>query len=275
MNYIDLWHALHPLYDDGEAKAIVRLVLEERFGLTMSDILCGKVTELSADDQAELGKIIGRLEKGEPVQYVLGYTSFCRRSFHVTPGVLIPRPETEELCRWITADGAGALVLDIGTGSGCIAVTLALDLPASAVTAWDISLKALNIARENANALGAAVTFEVQDALLPPDDDRQWNLIVSNPPYVMHSEIGGMTKNVLNHEPDIALFAPHGRPILFYEVIGNYARHHLVPGGALYFELNPLTADEVGNSLRKQGFAQIEFRYDQFGKCRFLKAVML
>ena len=275
MNYIDLWHALHPLYDDGEAKAIVRLVLEERFGLTMSDILCGKVTELSADDQAELGKIIGRLEKGEPVQYVLGYTSFCRRSFHVTPGVLIPRPETEELCRWITADGAGAQVLDIGTGSGCIAVTLALDLPASAVTAWDISLKALNIARENANALGAAVTFEVQDALLPPDDDRQWNLIVSNPPYVMHSEIGGMTKNVLNHEPDIALFAPHGRPILFYEVIGNYARHHLVPGGALYFELNPLTADEVGNSLRKQGFAQIEFRDDQFGKCRFLKAVML
>ena len=229
MNYIDLWHAL-------------------------SDILCGKVTELSADDQAELGKIIGRLEKGEPVQYVLGYTSFCRRSFHVTPGVLIPRPETEELCRWIT---------------------LALDLPASAVTAWDISLKALNIARENANALGAAVTFEVQDALLPPDGDRQWNLIVSNPPYVMHSEIGGMTKNVLNHEPDIALFAPHGRPILFYEVIGNYARHHLVPGGALYFELNPLTADEVGNSLRKQGFAQIEFRDDQFGKCRFLKAVML
>ena len=91
----------------------------------------------------------------------------------------------------------------------------------------------------------------------------------------MHSEIGGMTKNVLNHEPDIALFAPHGRPILFYEVIGNYARHHLVPGGALYFELNPLTADEVGNSLRKQGFAQIEFRDDQFGKCRFLKAVML
>ena len=275
MNYIDLWHALHPLYDDGEAKAIVRLVLEERFGLTMSDILCGKVTELSADDQAELGKIIGRLEKGEPVQYVLGYTSFCRRSFHVTPGVLIPRPETEELCRWITADGAGAQVLDIGTGSGCIAVTLALDLPASAVTAWDISLKALNIARDNANALGAAVTFEVQDALLPPDDDRQWNLIVSNPPYVMHSEIGGMTKNVLNHEPDIALFAPHGRPILFYEVIGNYARHHLVPGGALYFELNPLTADEVGNSLRKQGFAQIEFRDDQFGKCRFLKAIML
>ena len=275
MNYIDLWHALHPLYDDGEAKAIVRLVLEERFGLTMSDILCGKVTELSADDQAELGKIIGRLEKGEPVQYVLGYTSFCWRSFHVTPGVLIPRPETEELCRWITADGAGAQVLDIGTGSGCIAVTLALDLPASAVTAWDISLKALNIARENANALGAAVTFEVQDALLPPDDDCQWNLIVSNPPYVMHSEIGGMTKNVLNHEPDIALFAPHGRPILFYEVIGNYARHHLVPGGALYFELNPLTADEVGNSLRKQGFAQIEFRDDQFGKCRFLKAVML
>ena len=275
MNYIDLWHALHPLYDDGEAKAIVRLVLEERFGLTMSDILCGKVTELSADDQAELGKIIGRLEKGEPVQYVLGYTSFCRRSFHVTPGVLIPRPETEELCRWITADGAGAQVLDIGTGSGCIAVTLALDLPASAVTAWDISLKALNIARDNANALGAAVTFEVQDALLPPDDDRQWNLIVSNPPYVMRSEIGGMTKNVLNHEPDIALFAPHGRPILFYEVIGNYARHHLVPGGALYFELNPLTADEVGNSLRKQGFTQIEFRDDQYGKSRFLKAVML
>ena len=117
--------------------------------------------------------------------------------------------------------------------------------------------------------------LSVKVVLLPPEDDRQWDLIVSNPPYVMHSEIGGMAKNVLNHEPDIALFAPHGRPILFYEVIGNYARHHLVPGGALYFELNPLTADEVGNSLRKQGFTQIEFRDDQYGKCRFLKAVML
>ena len=166
MTYEELWHRLIPLYDAGEAKAIIRLVMEERFGLSFTDILCGKVTELSANDQTELEKIILRLEKGEPVQYVLGVADFCGHRFHVAPGVLIPRPETAQgvrhLVQFLASD---AHILDIGTGSGCIAITLALEIPEAKVTAWDISDDALRIAHENACTLGATVTFEHRNIL--------------------------------------------------------------------------------------------------------------
>ena len=269
MTYEELWHRLTDIYEEGEAKAIVRWVLDVRFGLSMADILCGKVTQLSANDQTELGKIMVRLEKGEPVQYILGVADFCGRQFHVEPGVLIPRPETAELCRWITSQGE---VLDIGTGSGCIAITLALEIPEAKVTAWDISNDALLIAKGNANALGATITFEQQDALSPPADTRRWDVIVSNPPYIQPKERDGMEKNVLNHEPELALFAPEHNPILFYQRIGDYAWQSLNTGGRLFFELNPLTAEAVGNYLKELGFQQIEYRLDQFGKQRFLKA---
>ena len=183
MEYEELWHRLIPLYEADEAKAIVRWVLDVRFGLSWADILCGKVTELSANDQTELEKIMLRLEKGEPVQYIIGVADFCGRQFHVEPGVLIPRPETAELCRMIVEDErcrstSGRLlskgrkkeegeytILDIGTGSGCIAITLALEMRETKVTAWDISDDALRIASENASRLGAQVTFEQCDAL--------------------------------------------------------------------------------------------------------------
>ena len=183
MGYEELWRRLTPLYDAGEAKAIVRLVLDECYGLSWADVLGGKVSELSANDQTELEKIMLRLEKGEPVQYVIGVADFCGRQFHVEPGVLIPRPETEELCRWILAsdkhgqtrtvreipsqEGQSPLceILDIGTGSGCIAITLALELPDAKVTAWDISDDALRIASANAKALGASVIFQHHVAL--------------------------------------------------------------------------------------------------------------
>ena len=179
MEYEELWHRLTPLYEAGEAKAIVRWVLDVRFGLSWTDILCGKVTELSAHDQTELEKIMQRLEKGEPVQYIIGVADFFGRQFRVAPGVLIPRPETEELCRWILASDKHGLtrtvreiphqsdanILDIGTGSGCIAITLALELPDAKVTAWDISDDALRIASKNAKQLGADVVFDKQDVL--------------------------------------------------------------------------------------------------------------
>lgn len=275
MNYESLWQRLMPLYDAGEAKAIVRWVLDERFHLSQADILCGKVTELSADDQAELEKIMLRLEKGEPMQYVMGNTTFCRRNFHVTSDVLIPRPETEELCNLITScptQKNHTSVLDIGTGSGCIAITLALDIPGAQVTAWDISLAALDIARDNAAALQAPVTFEIHDALMPEDDGRQWDIIVSNPPYILPEERDEMADNVLRYEPEVALFVPEENPIIFYQRIANYATNHLAPEGILYFELNPLTADDVCDYLRRLGFMQIELMQDQFGKTRFLKA---
>ena len=276
MDYETLWHRLTPLYEISEAKAIVRWVLDVRFGLSMADILCDKVNQLSADDQKELETMTQRLEKGEPVQYIIGMADFCGRQFHVAPGVLIPRPETEELCRWITQKNRPSVlsVLDIGTGSGCIAVTLALEMPKAKVTAWDISDETLRIAQKNAQTLGAEVTFEHQDILNVSLHDK-YDLIVSNPPYIQPKERDGMGKNVLDYEPHQALFAPEEEPIIFYQRIGDYAWQSLNPGGALYFELNPLTADNVSDYLQRLGFLEIEIRQDQFGKQRFLKATKI
>ena len=281
MTYEELWHRLTPIYDTSEAKAIVRWVLDVRFGLSMTDILCGKVTELSSNDQTELEKITARLEKAEPVQYVLGTADFCGRQFHVASGVLIPRPETAELCEWIIESekrkksSEKCTLLDIGTGSGCIAITLALEMPEAEVSAWDISDEALRIAQENAKFLGADISLEHQDIL---DSSRftlhssLYNIIVSNPPYIQPSERDGMDKNVLDYEPETALFAPEGNPIIFYQRIGDYAIRSLMPGGLLYFELNPQTAEAVGNYLESIGFQEAEIHKDQFGKQRFLKA---
>ena len=280
MTYESLWRRLTDLYDSDEAKAIVRWVLDVRFGLSWADILCGKVSELSQNQQKELSAIMLRLEKGEPVQYIIGVADFYGRQFQVAPGVLIPRPETSELCRWIIScrQEAGGRILDIGTGSGCIAITLALDIPDAIVTAWDISDDALRIASENARRLGASVTFEHCNALnisltshLSPLTSH-YDLIVSNPPYIKPQERDGMAKNVLDYEPQLALFAPEEDPIIFYERIGDYAWKSLNPGGMLFFELNPLTAEAVGDYLRQLGFAEIEIRQDQYGKQRFLKA---
>ena len=272
MTYEQLWHRLTPIYEAGEAKAIVRNVLEMQFHLSFADILCGKVTELSADNQAELEKIMVRLEKSEPMQYVLGTAFFYGRPFHVDSGVLIPRPETTELCQWIIEAPKEGSILDIGTGSGCIAITLAIELPQSHVSAWDISEEALTIAKANASTLNAHVNFEKQDALAPHIDERKWDIIVSNPPYIEPKEREEMEKNVLEYEPAIALFAPESNPIAFYQSIGNYAAKTLLPGGLLYFELNPLTANAVDSYLESIGFKDIEYREDQFHKQRFLKA---
>ena len=289
MTYEELWHRLTSVYDAGEAKAIVRLVLDVRFGLSATDVYCGKVTELSANHQTELEKNMLRLEKGEPVQYVLGVADFYGREFRVEPGVLIPRPETAELCEWILESKGERLrvgelcsgmwrevrdysVLDIGTGSGCIAITLAMEIPEAKVSAWDISDDALRIAEGNAQKFGAKVLFEKKDALNIPITSKQWDVIVSNPPYIQPDERDGMEKNVLDFEPELALFAPETEPIIFYQRIGDYASKSLNPGGTLYFELNPLTAEAVGDYLRQIGFQEIVFRQDQFGKQRFLKA---
>ena len=273
MTYEELWHRLTPVYEAGEAKAIVRWVLDVRFGLTWADIICGKVTELSANHQTELKKIMVRLEKGEPVQYIIGVADFCGRQFKVAPGVLIPRPETAELCEAIISSrqSAGGDILDIGTGSGCIAITLALEMPEARVTAWDISDEALRIAEENAKELEAKVNFQRQDALNISLTSK-YDVIVSNPPYIEPKERDGMAKNVLDYEPELALFAPENNPIIFYQSIGDYAWKSLNPGGELYFELNPLTAESVGDYLCQLGFSEVTFRQDQFGKQRFLKA---
>ena len=283
MNYNELWHQLAPLYGDGEAKAIAQMVYEVRYGLTLSDIYLGKDTQLSADDQAELKEIAKRLADNEPVQYVLGVADFCGRQYHVEPGILIPRPETEHLCRLITEHVANGSpirstrsILDIGTGSGCIAITLALDIPNSHVTAWDISPIALRVAKANAELLGAQVNVEQVDVLSSPSLWRGmgggFSLIVSNPPYICDSEADQMEANVLDYEPEIALFVPDDDPLKFYVPIMNLAQSALHPGGQLWLETNPLYEEIIEERLLELGF-NVTAHDDQFGKTRFIQAI--
>ena len=296
--YQQFWQSLTPLYDAGEAQAIVRTVLDVEYGMTLTDIICGKVNELSSDEERNLEEIITRLQNGEPVQYVLGEADFAGRTFHVEPGVLIPRPETAELCQWIEEEVSSLetderkQILDICTGSGCIAITLGLTIPNSEVTGWDISEDALRIAQGNVEMLKAGnVRIEYQDALMLPKAEeaeeaaeiseatksesslsKGWNVIVSNPPYICEKEKADMEKNVLEHEPSIALFVPDEDPLKFYRAIAEYASSALKPEGALYFEINPIYEKETREMLQSLGFKDIETKEDAFGKKRMMKA---
>lgn len=300
--YQQLWQSLTPLYDADEAQAIVRTVLDVEFGMTLTDIICGKVNELSADEGRKLEEIIIRLQKGEPVQYVLGEADFAGRPFHVEPGVLIPRPETAELCQWIEKDmieksivssgdssedspedssgnspqatDDARRILDICTGSGCIAITLGLNIPNSEVTGWDISEDALRIAQGNVEMMKAGnVRIELQDALALPKAAEAVDLIVSNPPYICEKEKADMEKNVLEHEPSLALFVPDEDPLKFYRAIAEYASSALKSGGALYFEINPIYEKETREMLLKLDFKDIETKEDAFGKKRMMRAM--
>ena len=376
MTYNQLWKRLTAIYNEREAQAIVRTVLDALFGMSLTDICLGKVTQLSADDTTRLEKIMQRLEKSEPVQYVLGAGWFAGRLFDVAPGVLIPRPETEDLVKWACDEakekekednskeergkeekevskkgeapqkeeqllssplkeeeeglrkgkdasqkeeqplssplkeekeglrkGEDASqkeeqllsslfknnkevsekgeevphpsILDIGTGSGCIAITVALALPQARVTAWDISTDALAIAAGNAHRLGASVRFEHQDALSAPDDEERWDVIVSNPPYICDKERADMSDNVLSYEPELALFVPDSDPLLFYRAIARYASKALKPGGRLLFETNTAYVHEVAQAMANEGFTAIEVRNDCFGKPRMVKGAFL
>lgn len=275
MTYRELWRTLEPLYGNGEARAVTDYVLDVCFGLSKADIMCGAVEEMTAEKTAELNKIFGRLTEGEPVQYVLGRAEFSGRWFNVRPGVLIPRLETEELCAWITADSkasASPKVLDIGTGSGCIAITLQIDMPESNVTAWDISADALDVARENAQQLGANVNFVKLDAL-NAKPEGEWDVIVSNPPYICEKEKKDMAVNVLEHEPHTALFVPDADPLLFYRAITRLAVQTLNKGGRLYFEINPIYADDTCRMMQAEGMTAVELRSDMYGKQRMAKGV--
>ena len=286
MTYNELWRQLTQVYDDYEAKAIARMVYEVRFGLMPSDLFIGKDTQLSTDDQKLLAEITQRLLTGEPIQYVLGEAEFGGRTFHVEPGVLIPRPETYELCQWIMEErrgkkeeGRNTSILDIGTGSGCIACTLAAELADAEVTAWDISDDALRIATENAKRTNVHVSFEKVDVLNTSLLNRErpatgLDIIVSNPPYICNKERATMERNVLEHEPELALFVPDDDPLLFYRTIARFAAKTLNPGGALYFEINPLYVSEMQQMLSEEGFSHTEIRNDQFGKHRFTKSCL-
>lgn len=268
---------LSTVYPDREARALARHILEMRFGITRTDLLSGQARTLSVEERHELENIVNRLLQKEPVQYILGQAEFCGHLFHVAPGVLIPRPETEELVQWIVHDHAAnspARLLDIGTGSGCIAVTLALNWPDAQITATDISDDALAIAQENAQQNKATVCFRQHDILtgqpIGRTEDR-WDIIVSNPPYIRESEREEMEHNVLDHEPRQALFVPDSRPLLFYESIGRYAVHALRRGGCLYVEINRAFGPDTVRLFYSMGFRTVELRKDLYGNDRMIK----
>ena len=259
-------------YDVSEARSIVRLLLMDTFGLTLTDICGGALNALTEAEQRLLEELMVRLEEGEPVQYVTGKAFFCNREFRVRPGCLIPRPETEELCQWIINEANNAHdILDIGTGSGCIAITLKASLPDADITAWDISCEALEIAQENAEINRTDVRFAIQDTLSPPDDIDRWDIIVSNPPYICQKEADTMERNVLDYEPQQALFVPDKDALLFYNSIIRYAVKALKPDGILFFEINPIYAHEVKAAMEAHGFNDVCIRKDMNDKKRMAR----
>ena len=259
--YQQLWQSLTPLYDADEARAIVRTVLEVKYGMTLTDIICGKITELSADESIKLEEIMARLQKAEPVQYVLGEADFGGRKFRVEPGVLIPRPETAELCKWIVEtqnenwEKEEAIII-----SDC----------------------ACNVATKNAKQLASNAFFskcDIFDLLEKCKTSRKNHLaadiIVSNPPYICEKEKAGMEKNVLDYEPGLALFVPDEDPLKFYRAIAELASIELRSWGLLYFEINPLYEKETREMLEGFGFKDIETKEDSFGKKRIMRAVKI
>lgn len=259
------------VYPQPEARALYMLVMEVAFGLTPTQVLLGKDKELSAGNEALLQNIIERLLRKEPVQYILGQADFCGHTFHVERGVLVPRPETQELVRLVSRQSPiPSSVLDIGTGSGCIAVSLALE--GYQVTALDISADALRIAKENAHRLQADVDFRQEDILHPSPTPQLWDVIVSNPPYVCRKEAAQMDSNVLDYEPHLALFVPDNDPLLFYRAIARYALGHLTSKGSLYFEINQAYPAETASLLEQLGYSQVAIHQDGFGKSRFISA---
>lgn len=268
---------LAAVYPDGEAQAIVFLVLEKLFGLSRTDVLMGGLERLTAEQTAEVEQVMLRLEQGEPVQYVLGVADFDGMTLGVAPGVLIPRPETEELVEWIAEDFKSAKrlrILDIGTGSGCIALSLARRFTDASVTAWDISDDALRIASANAERLGLSVEFKKRDALcteVAEADVANYDIIVSNPPYICEKERVDMDNNVLQHEPETALFVPDNDPLLFYRAISDLAQKMLCSGGGLYFEINREYGKETASMMRAMGFDSVELRKDFMENDRMVK----
>lgn len=264
-------------YDQREAKAIVGLLLEHVLHYDKVKVLLQGDKPVLGFAEERLNTLVDRILSHEPVQYVTGKARFHGHDFYVAPGVLIPRPETEMLVDKIcdaNTNSRDLRVLDLGTGSGCIAISIALALPFAQVIAVDLSDEALEIARRNAELLRADVRFLQADILnedtLPPDTD--FNVIVSNPPYVLQSERATMAEHVVQAEPQMALFVPDTDPLRFYKPIAHYASEHLIDGGRLYLEINQRQGEAMQELLVNEGFDQVEVLRDCFGNIRFATA---
>lgn len=269
---------LTEIYPYEEAVSITRLWLSEEIGWSTLLLYTGKDTDLSEEERKKTDLFLERLLRGEPVQYVMGRAFFLDHWFLVTPGVLIPRPETGELVKEVLRDWSprsAVSLLDIGTGSGCISIMLSLKMSDAYVEAWDISSEALRIAAENAQRLGAKVILKEVDLFkrmtaLEVQAER-YDVIVSNPPYVLDSEKAEMEPHVLDWEPPTALFVPDSEPLLYYRSICQLAKLILKPGGMLYFEINARLGSQMQELMKEMGYQEIQLKKDMFGRERIIK----
>ena len=261
-------------YDSREIEGMTRIIFEDVLLWQPVDIVMRDGEQLPEFFDSRLASIITRLKQHEPLQYILGKARFHGHSFAVTPATLIPRPETEQLVDMIVDENPGSdlAVLDIGTGSGCIAISLARALKFAQVTATDVSPDALAVARHNATALKTRVRFIEQDILTCSAPSQAWDIIVSNPPYITEQEKATMERNVLDYEPHSALFVPNDDPMLFYRPIAAYASRSLKNGGRLYLEINRAMAQQVSDILRQAGLSNIHIHNDFNGNNRFITA---
>ena len=262
-------------YTQGELNALARILATELLDISQTTYMLKDDAPLSPADEEKLTDALERLAKHEPIQYILGYSDFCGLRFSVTPAVLIPRPETSELVELIAVESPTAKnILDIGTGSGCIAVSLASKLPTAQVTAWDISPQAIAIAQKNSIANNCKVLFEERDILTyEPQYREKYDIIVSNPPYIKEVEKRTMEDNVLLWEPHLALFVPDNDPLLFYRAIAEKGLTMLTPGGKLFFEINREHGTDVVSMLSEMGYSNPTLRKDIFGNDRMTMAI--
>lgn len=274
--YRDIISRLSPSLGDGESRAAARVIMEDVRGATPTDLVVNGDRTVEPPTLGRIYDIVARIISGEPVQYAVGSARFYGIDFTVTPDVLIPRPETEGLVDMIVSQWSGRddlRVLDCGTGSGCIAIALARNLPFSAIDAIDISNAALKVAEENSRRLKTSVGFYRRDILkLTPPDAPLYDIIVSNPPYIARDEAAAMDDRVLGYEPAGALFVPDDNPLIFYRAISAYAVKALKAGGRLYFEINPRFRDAMTAMLADDGFTDIDTRRDYLGRYRFVSA---
>ena len=262
---------LTPCFGQGEAKAMMRIIFENLKGWSPVDIAVKSNEEITGFMSGKVDAVLERLLADEPIQYIFGNADFYGLKLKVTQDTLIPRPETAELVDIIVRDNnqKDLRVLDLCTGSGCIAVALARTLPFAEVTATDISDAALAVARENARALHVAVDFRHADLLAGEPRGCSYDIIVSNPPYIAEKERDAMEPNVLEHEPALTLFVPDADPLEFYRAIFRLAGDALAPGGRIYLEINPVYASELKSLAESEGFGSVDLIRDSFGKIRF------
>lgn len=264
---------LTPIYDSGEAESFFYLILEDQKKLKRIDLALNNAAEFSETELDHWNEILEKLKQYIPIQYIIGKTFFFGLEFEVNPNVLIPRPETEELVDWILKNNpqnTELKILDIGTGSGCIAITLAKNLPNATVSAIDVSEEALATAKKNAKSNNVSVEFLLRNILETEDLNQQFDLIVSNPPYVRNLEKEEIKQNVLDHEPHLALFVDDHDALVFYRKITELAKKNLSKNGQLYFEINQYLGKEMMDLLEQNGFQQMELRKDIYGNNRMV-----